>query len=119
MASVRLPLPRPAGAPGSWRGNAPTSAYVIPIGLAVVGLVVGVLAGIDPRLAIGAALGLAFAGLVVANITVGLCLFTIVSFLEVLSSVGGSIGVTKAFGLLLVVSWVAAASTRDVGKTFI
>ena len=49
----------------------------------------------------------------VANITVGLCLFAVVSFLEVLSSIGGSIGVTKVFGLLLVASWFAAASTRD------
>jgi putative inorganic carbon (HCO3(-)) transporter len=121
MALMRLPLSRPAGAPASWRGERPASAYVIPIGLALLGLVFGVLAGDSPRLAIGAALGLGFAGLVIANITVGLCLFAIVSFLEVLSSIGGSIGVTKAFGLLLVASWFAAASTREGadGKNFI
>src|SRR3954470_22752498 len=115
MASVRglLPLqPRPAGvAPSAWRG-APASALVIPLGLAIVSLGFGVLAGIDPRLAIAAAIGLSFAGLVVANITVGLCLFVVISFLEVLGNVGGSIGVTKAFGLLLVVSWFAAVSTQ-------
>jgi O-antigen ligase len=119
MASARLPLPRIAGPTAPWRGHRPASAYVIPIGLALLGLAFGVLAGDSPRLAIGAALGLGFAGLVIANVTVGLCLFAIVSFLEVLNSIGGSIGVTKAFGLLLVVSWVAAASTRDTGKTFI
>src|SRR5262249_45368990 len=85
----------------------------IPVGLAVVSLGVGVLAGIDPKLAIAAALGLGFAGLVIANITVGLCLFVVLSFLEVLGRVGGSIGATKAFGLLLVVSWLAAVSTRN------
>jgi O-antigen ligase len=43
-----------------------------------------------------------------------------VSFLEVLSRIGGSIGVTKVFGLLLVISWLAAASTRDEqGTNFI
>jgi O-antigen ligase len=120
MASVRLPLPRPAGVSPPWRGNRPASAYVIPIGLGLIGLAVGVLAGIDPKLAIGASVGLAFAGLVVANITVGLCLFAVVSFLEVLSSIGGSIGITKIFGLLLVASWFAAASTRDEdGRNFI
>jgi O-antigen ligase len=119
MASLRLPLPRLAGPTAPWRGNRPASAYVIPIGLALIGLGFGLLAGNSPKLAIGAALGLGFAGLVIANITVGLCLFAIVSFLEVLSSIGGSIGVTKVFGLLLVVSWLAAASTRGAGKTFI
>jgi O-antigen ligase len=120
MASLRLPLPRLAGPTAPWRrGNRPASAYVIPVGLALIGLAFGLLAGDSPKLAIGAAVGLGFAGLVIANITVGLCLFAIVSFLEVLSSIGGSIGVTKVFGLLLVISWFAAASTRDAGKTFI
>lgn len=112
MASVRLPLPTGVS-PVSWRGNRPASAYVIPIGLGIVSLGVGVLAGIDPKLAIAAAIGLGFAALVLADITVGVCLFAIVSFLEVLGSVGGSIGITKVFGLLLVGSWFAAASTRD------
>lgn len=120
MASARLPLPRLTRPTGPWLGNRPSSAYVIPVGLGLLGLGFGFLAGDSPKLAIGAALGLSFAGLVVANITVGVCLFAIVSFLEVLSSIGGSIGVTKVFGLLLVVSWFAAASTRDgTGKNFI
>jgi O-antigen ligase len=112
MASARLPLPDGLS-PASWRGNRPASAFLIPIGLGLVSLMVGVLAGIDPKLAIAAAVGLGFAALVLANITVGVCLFTVVSFLEVLGSVGGSIGITKVFGLLLVGSWFAAASTRD------
>jgi putative inorganic carbon (HCO3(-)) transporter len=116
MASLRglSPFqPRPAGvAPAPWRG-APASAVVIPLGLAFVGLAVGILAGIDPKLAIAAAVGLSFAGLVIANVTVGLCLFVVISFLEVLGNVGGSIGATKAFGFLLVASWFAAVSTRN------
>ncbi len=112
MASLRLPL-RTGFSLAAWRGNRPASAFAIPIGLGVVSLGVGVLAGIDPKLAIVAAVGLGFAALVLADITVGVCLFTVVSFLEVLGSVGGSIGITKVFGLLLVGSWFAAASTRD------
>src|SRR4051812_7107268 len=113
MASARLPLPRPGVSPGSWLGKRPASAYVIPGGLAIVSLGVGAPPGIDPKLAIAAALGLGFATLVLSNITVGVCMFAVVSFLEVLGSVGGSIGITKVFGLLLVGSWFAAASTRD------
>jgi O-antigen ligase len=116
VASRRGLLPfqaRPAGvAPAPWR-RTPTSGILIPLGLAAAGLGVGVLAGIDPKLAIAAVVGLSFAGLVVANITVGLCLFVVISFLEVLGNVGGSIGVTKAFGLLLVASWFAAVSTQN------
>jgi O-antigen ligase len=111
MASTRLPLPRFPGSSARWRRDDPAST-IIPLGLGLLGLAFGLLAGQDPKLAIAAAVGLGFAGLVLANITVGLCLFVVVSFLEVLGSVGGSIGVTKAFGLLLVASWLAAVSTR-------
>jgi O-antigen ligase len=116
VASLRGLSPfqlRPAGvAPATWRA-APASAIAIPLGLAALGLGVGILAGVDPKLAIGAAVGLSFAGLVIANITAGVCLFVVASFLEVLGNVGGSVGVTKAFGFLLVVSWFAAVSTRN------
>jgi O-antigen ligase len=88
---------------------------VIPLGVLTVGLGIGVLAGVNPKLAIGATLGLAFAALVVANITVGLCLFTIVSFLDILSNLGG-FGVTKVIGLLLVMSWLATAATRTESR---
>jgi O-antigen ligase len=119
VASLRglVPFqPRAAGAGLPWGPGAPMSATVIPIGLAIVGLGVGILAGINPKLAIAASVGLGFAVLVIANITVGLCLFAVVSFLDVLGSVGGSIGVTKLFGLLLVASWLATVSTREEGE---
>jgi len=117
MASRRgltLPFqPRPAGvSPRPW-GDDPASV-VIPLGILTVGLGIGVLAGVNPKLAIGATLGLAFASLVIANITVGLCLFTVVSFLDVLSNLGG-FGVTKVIGLLLVMSWLATVATRSEG----
>ena len=57
------------------------------------------LAGIDPKYAIAGAFGLAFVGLVVVNVTVGLCAFAFVSFLEVLVSVGGSFSFPKVVGL--------------------
>src|SRR3954452_10660474 len=121
MASLRglAPFhPRPASAPPApWRHE--TAQAVITIGMGLIALGVGVLAGISPQLAIAAALGLSFAALVVANITVGLCLFTVVSFLDILSNIGGSVGITKLIGLLLVLSWFATISTRgENGKDF-
>jgi O-antigen ligase len=89
----------------------------VPAGLAACAVVVGLLAGVDPRLAVGAVLGLAFAGVVLADITVGLCLFTVVSFLDVLRASGGSLGFTKVAGLLLVLSWLATLATRAESKS--
>jgi O-antigen ligase len=116
MASLRAlgPFqPRTAGPAPSWRDDTAPAAIAVSVGVLAVG--VGVLAGISPQLAIAAALGLGFAALVVANITVGLCLFTVVSFLDVLSNIGGSVGLTKVIGLLLVMSWLATVSTRQGG----
>jgi O-antigen ligase len=87
--------------------------FVLPLGLGATALAVGILAGISPKLAIGASLGLGFAALVLANLTVGLCLFVVISFLEVLSSVGGGFGLTKVTGLLLALSWFAYVTTRE------
>jgi O-antigen ligase len=84
---------------------------ILPIGLAFLALLVGVLAGISPKLAIAAGFGVGFAALVVADVTVGLCLFVVVSFLEVLSQIG-TFGITKVIGFLLVLSWLAYVSTR-------
>ena len=56
--------------------------------------------------------GIGFAALVIADVTVGLCLFVVVSFLEVLSQIG-SFGITKVIGFLLALSWLAYVSTRS------
>jgi O-antigen ligase len=113
MASIRgLPTPfrsRPAG-PATWRHPREPSGTVMLGGLLLTGLAIGLLAGVNPKLAIGAAIGLGFAGLVLANITVGLCFFAVISFLEVLSS---SYGITKLVGFLLVLSWLAVVTTRS------
>ena len=65
------------------------------------------LAGIDPKLAIAGAFGLAFAALVLVDLTVGLCLFTFLSFLELLLvSEDRSFSFLKVSGFLLLLSWV-------------
>jgi putative inorganic carbon (hco3(-)) transporter len=81
--------------------------------LALVGLAAaaGVLAGINPVLGVSLAVGLVIVGVFLADVTVGLCVFAGLSFLEILPSAGG-LTIFKLVGALLVVSTLAAASTR-------
>jgi O-antigen ligase len=80
------------------------------LGAACVAL--GVLAGMNPKYGIAAAVGIAFVAIVIENTTVGLILFTFLSFLEVLRSGGAGGSFMKVAGLLLFASWVANAQTR-------
>lgn len=85
------------------------------LGMLAVGL--GLLAGVDPKIAVGGAIGLAFVVLVIGDLTVGLCLFAIVAFLDVLPHIGGSIfSFSKLVGFLLAASWLARISTTDEAR---
>jgi O-antigen ligase len=75
---------------------------------------IGVLAGIDPRLAIAAALSFGFLLLVLADLYVGLLLFTMIHFTAQVPSVAGpTLSVSKIAGLLLAISWLATLATRQ------
>jgi O-antigen ligase len=85
--------------------------YLILFGLA---LVMGVVAGINPKYAIAGAFGLAFVAVVLVNLTVGLCLFTFLSFLELLLvTEDRSFSFLKVAGFLLLFSWVMTVATRN------
>jgi putative inorganic carbon (hco3(-)) transporter len=73
---------------------------------------VGLLAGLSPKLAVVAALGLAFVALVMSDLAIGLALFALVSFLEVLPASGAPTSFAKIAGLLLALSWLAAVTIR-------
>jgi O-antigen ligase len=75
--------------------------------LAAICLGFGFFAGLYPLYAITAAIGIAFMGMVLANITVGLCLLVVLSFVDV-----GASQVTKLVGLVLALSWLAMIATR-------
>jgi putative inorganic carbon (HCO3(-)) transporter len=91
----------------------PDLAWQAPL-LALAALL-GLLAGMAPPLAVLGATGLAFFGIVMANLTAGLCLFTFVSFVEVLPG-NPAISFTKIVGLVLALSWLATIATRDDAK---
>ena len=93
--------------------------YQLILGLAAVAL--GLLAGVDPRIGIAAAIGLAFVVLVMGDLTFGLCAFAVVSFLDLLPALGGSLlSFSKIVGFLLAISWLAkVTSSQDVRNDFL
>lgn len=87
-------------------------------GILVVAGGVGGLAGLDPKLAIAAAFGLAFVLVAVANLAAGVAVFGVLTFLELAPVIGGpAVSFAKVAGLTLALSWVAAVATdRDQSR---
>jgi O-antigen ligase len=77
---------------------------------------VGLLAGVDPQLAIVASLGIGFALIVIADLAVGLALFTTLSLVEVFHA-GSLLSVGKIGGVLLALAWFARVVTRQDSKS--
>jgi putative inorganic carbon (hco3(-)) transporter len=67
----------------------------------------GLAAGINPLVGLGLAVGAAVSLVTLSDVTAGLVLFTILSFLDVLSSNGSSVSFIKVVGVLLFGSWFA------------
>lgn len=76
----------------------------------------GVVAGVDPRIAAAAAVGLLFIAIVLNDVSLGLCLLVFVAFLDALPTFG-SFSAAKFVGLLLAVSWAATVATRREKST--
>ena len=86
--------------------------WVWPLALACAAAPLGLLAGIEPELAIVAALGLAFVLVVFADLANGVVLFTLIIFFETVPGVSGGASATKLAGLLLALAWLATLVTR-------
>jgi O-antigen ligase len=92
----------------------PLSPWLIGcLGAACIGI--GLLAGVNPEYGVLGALGLMFAVAAIMDLTLGFVLFTVASFLDVLST-SGSFSGTKVIGLVLFVSWLARIGTRRSGE---
>jgi O-antigen ligase len=72
----------------------------------------GWLAATRPAFAVAAAVGLALMALVALDLTIGLCVFTFVSFIDVLPG-GPAFSFAKVLGVLLALSWLATIATRE------
>src|SRR5437870_4022670 len=77
---------------------------------ALLAVAVGTLSGVEPRLGVLIALGLAFVVLVFTNLLVGFVTMVGFAYLEVLAVLGG-VSLAKVAGALIVVAWLALAST--------
>jgi O-antigen ligase len=86
-----------------------TPAWVVALVLLCLGCGLG--AGASPALGLEIALALTFVVAAISSLTLGLCLFVFLSFLEVQLG-GAALSVMKGVGLLLFLSWMAASSTR-------
>jgi len=114
------PLARASGA--IWRRSAPevTELFelmrIVPAawlaGAAALCAGVGITSGVSPKYGIAFALALAFTVSVFADLTVGVTLFAVLSFLDVLQVGGAAVSFMKVAGLLLFLSWFARASTQ-------
>ncbi len=92
------------------RGLSPLHALVL-----ATGLLVGLLAGLQPLYAVAAALGLALVAVALSELAAGVALLATVSFLESVS-LGSGVSLTKLIGGLLVVSWLALLIVRQENR---
>lgn len=79
-------------------------------------LVIGIVAGIDPRLAVFAALGIGFVLLTFADLAIGVVVLTLVVFAETTPLAGPAISFTKLTGLLLAIAWFARLATQPADQ---
>jgi O-antigen ligase len=94
------------------------SSWAVAAALAALSVLLGLLAGIDPALAIGASLGFAFLLLAFADLTAGLVAFALLSFLEFVLPGGPALSLIKGAGLLLALSWIARIATSRGRPSF-
>lgn len=88
-------------------------------GLVALAAVVGLVAGVEPKLAVPAVLALCFVAIALADLTKGLALFVVISFLDVLPS-SPTLSLPKAFGVLLLLSWLARVTVgRGASKSLL
>lgn len=90
--------------------------HLATVGVLFLGAVVGVLAGYDPKLAIAAAIGMAFVIVAIGDLAVGIAIFAALTFLELSPVAGGpAVSFAKVAGLTLAISWLAALAS-DRGR---
>jgi putative inorganic carbon (HCO3(-)) transporter len=95
------------------RLTADIRTWAWPALLIAVAAAVGALSGVDPRLGLAAAMALAFITVVMADLAIGLCIYALIAFLNIVPDVGsGFLSFDKVAGGLLAFSWLAAVASR-------
>ncbi len=101
-----------------YRRSIPNLGWLV--GLMALCAVFGLTAGVSPKYATAGALGLGFVVAVFADLTLGVALFAVLSFLDLLSG-GATVSFIKVAGLLLFVSWMIsrASAPRQATAAFV
>lgn len=81
-------------------------------GILLLAACVGALAGYDPKLAIAAALGLAFVLLALGDLAIGVACFAFLTFVELAPLGGPAVSFAKVAGLTLAISWLAVIAAE-------
>ena len=83
------------------------------------GVLIGLIAGVSPPMALLAAIGITFVGVTLVNLTAGLCFFAVITSIDTIIPYDtGIVSLPKLMGILLVISWLAGATSRAEGKLF-
>jgi O-antigen ligase len=102
-------VPAPA-TPALARTGLPALPWVVAVVAAASAF--GLVACASPALGLGAAFGLVYAAVSVLDVRVGLCLFVVIAFLDVLPvPIGPAVSLTKVAGLVLALAWLATVTT--------
>ncbi len=87
------------------------------LGVALFGLamLVGVVAGYSPPIAIALTLGLVFLTVAMVDLTAGICVFAVLTFLETLFAAEAQSGLSapRLLGIVLMLSWLAMVTAGD------
>jgi O-antigen ligase len=78
-------------------------------------LLVGVVAGYSPPLAIALTLGVTFLALAMVNLTAGLCIFAVLTFLDtaLAGQAQGALSAPRLLGIVLMLSWLALVTAGE------
>jgi O-antigen ligase len=78
-------------------------------------ILVGLMAGYSPPLAIGFTLAVVFGVVALANLTAGVCVFAVLTFLDTIlpADSQGTLSAPKLMGLVLMLSWLALITAGD------
>jgi O-antigen ligase len=119
VVSAGASSPAPIGAEGAagMAARIDWARWVWPAALACLAAPVGLIAGINPELAIAAAVGFVFLLTVFANLANGVALFTFITFFETIPGDTEGTSVTKVAGALLALAWLATLATRADAKS--
>lgn len=90
----------------------PIANRLLPLAIAGSAVMVGALAGYEPKLALGLTFGLVFAAITMTSLTAGVCVFAVFTFIDE-SVPSGGLPLTRLLGMLLVLSWLASVTVGE------